>query len=181
MINDEGLKSLERLHQMKTDGIITEADFEAAKAKLLSQATPNSKSSAASKSGPLPAFTGELPAQDDHIAWALLPLRRYADFTGRSTRREFWMFQLAITTALFVTLLFAVISPDLSIVLMGVVILGALLPVWAVQVRRFHDQDKSGFYALVNLIPYAGAVIALIFMTLEGTQGDNQFGPDPKA
>ena len=49
----------------------------------------------------------------------------------------------------------------------------------AVQVRRFHDQDKSGWLALMNLIPYLGAIVALGFMLIPGTEGDNQYGVDP--
>jgi uncharacterized membrane protein YhaH (DUF805 family) len=47
-------------------------------------------------------------------------------------------------------------------------------------VRRFHDQDKSGWFVLLNLIPYIGGIIVLVFMCLEGTRGPNRFGPDPK-
>jgi uncharacterized membrane protein YhaH (DUF805 family) len=49
-----------------------------------------------------------------------------------------------------------------------------------VQVRRFHDQDKSGWFVLLSLIPFLGAIIVLVFMFLEGTKGPNRFGPDPK-
>lgn len=179
MINDEGLKSLERLHQLKTDGVITEEDFEAAKAKLLSQTPNTSRSAVPATKGLLAPFDGTLPAEEDHLAWALLPLRRYADFNGRSRRKEYWMFQLAITIVLLVCFLFFVISPTLGLLLALIVMLGALLPALAVQVRRFHDQDKIGWLALVNLIPYIGPIIALIFMVIEGTRGENQYGPDP--
>ena len=58
--------------------------------------------------------------------------------------------------------------------------LGFFIPSLAVQVRRFHDQDKSGWFALFNLIPYVGVLIVLILMLIDGTPGDNRFGPDPK-
>ena len=48
------------------------------------------------------------------------------------------------------------------------------------QVRRFHDQDKSGWFVLLGFIPIVGGLIVLVFMLLEGTKGPNRFGPDPK-
>ena len=59
--------------------------------------------------------------------------------------------------------------------------LAVIVPSIAVQVRRFHDQDKSGWFVLLNFIPYLGGLIVLVFMFLEGTRGPNRFGPDPKA
>jgi uncharacterized membrane protein YhaH (DUF805 family) len=57
--------------------------------------------------------------------------------------------------------------------------LGLIVPALAVQVRRFHDQDKSGWFVLLGLIPYVGGLIVLVFMCLPGTPGPNRFGPDP--
>lgn len=59
-------------------------------------------------------------------------------------------------------------------------LLAIIIPSIAVQVRRFHDQDKSGWFVLLGLIPFVGGLIVLVFMCLEGTKGPNRFGPDPK-
>jgi len=59
--------------------------------------------------------------------------------------------------------------------------LALIVPAIAVQVRRFHDQDKSGWFVLINFVPYVGGLVVLVFMCLEGTRGPNRFGPDPKA
>jgi len=48
---------------------------------------------------------------------------------------------------------------------------------FAVTVRRFHDQNRSGWFFLLNLIPYVGGLVVLVFMLLPGTPGDNNFGP----
>lgn len=64
--------------------------------------------------------------------------------------------------------------------LLIVFILGSFIPQLAVQVRRFHDQDKSGWFVLFNFVPYIGGIIVFVFMCIEGTQGDNQYGADPK-
>jgi uncharacterized membrane protein YhaH (DUF805 family) len=57
--------------------------------------------------------------------------------------------------------------------------LALLVPSIAVGVRRFHDQDKSGWFLLLALIPVVGGLIVLVFMCLPGTSGPNRFGPDP--
>ena len=64
--------------------------------------------------------------------------------------------------------------------LLGIFALGSFIPALAVQVRRFHDQDKSGWMVLLAFIPFIGGLIVLVFMCLEGTRGGNRFGPDPK-
>jgi uncharacterized membrane protein YhaH (DUF805 family) len=49
-----------------------------------------------------------------------------------------------------------------------------------VQVRRLHDQDKSGWLILLSFIPYIGGLILLVLMLIDGTPGANRYGPDPK-
>ncbi|MGC6401687.1 DUF805 domain-containing protein [Sphingomonas sp. FW199] len=116
-----------------------------------------------------------------------MPLKRYADFQGRSRRKEYWMFFLGY---LIVTILLAVFggifgstgdgASGLFLILFGIFVLAIFIPALAVQVRRFHDQDRSGWFVLLNFIPYVGGLIVLVFMVLEGTRGPNRFGPDPK-
>lgn len=51
----------------------------------------------------------------------------------------------------------------------------------ALQAKRWHDRDKSGFWILVNLVPYVGGLIAFIECGCRrGTTGSNRFGPDPR-
>lgn len=69
----------------------------------------------------------------------------------------------------------------LSGLLLIVFALAVFIPSLAVQVRRFHDQDKSGWFVLLGLIPFVGGLIVLVFMVMEGTRGPNQYGPDPKS
>jgi uncharacterized membrane protein YhaH (DUF805 family) len=68
----------------------------------------------------------------------------------------------------------------LMIALFGLYALAIFIPSLAVQVRRFHDQDKSGWFVLLGFIPYVGGLIVLVFMCLDGTKGKNRFGEDPK-
>ena len=130
------------------------------------------------------------------MEWMLMPLRRYADFQGRSRRKEYWMFLLAVIilyTVFMVPLMLGGFSTAMAgqqstpgllyfvgFGVMGILVLALLVPSIAVQVRRFHDQDRSGWMVLIGLIPYVGGIIVLVFMCLEGTRGPNRFGPDPK-
>jgi uncharacterized membrane protein YhaH (DUF805 family) len=133
------------------------------------------------------------------MEWMLMPYRRYAEFSGRSGRREYWMFTL-FNVIVYVVLggaslayfianaargddALARSTPVAGIVGVGLLVLFVLatvIPAIAVQVRRFHDQDKSGWFILLGLVPYAGGLIVFIFMLLEGTRGANQYGPDPR-
>lgn len=128
--------------------------------------------------------------------YMLMPLRRYFDFAGRSRRKEYWMFFLlnfvvaSILLGIGFSLGFSIDSYGepavgsgywLVMGLLGIYWLAVLIPSIAVQVRRFHDQDKSGWFVLINFVPYIGSLIVLVFMLLEGTRGPNKYGPDPKA
>lgn len=176
MIDDESLNNIERLHKLKADGIISEEDFEQAKAKLLA---------GGSRKQPVTVPASDalhVPADDDHLAWMLRPLKQYADFQGRSTRKEFWMFLLftnLVSLGLFVLALGIGFELAFALWLLGLA--ATIVPTYAVQVRRFHDQGKSGWFAALNLIPYIGVFIVLGFMLVPGQSGDNDYGPDPYA
>lgn len=131
------------------------------------------------------------------LEWMLMPYRRYADFSGRSRRKEYWMFTLLFVIVYAVGfMLMATGAPTVDPVtgemsegggllssiggiFLLLFVLGSFVPALAVMVRRFHDQDKSGWFALLSLIPIVSLVV-LVFMCLEGTRGPNQYGPDPK-
>lgn len=119
------------------------------------------------------------------IDYMMTPLRKYADFSGRARRMEYWMFFVGVMGANVVaSILDGILSLSGMIGPYGplsmIVLLGTLIPSIAVGVRRLHDQDKSGWFMLLGLIPLINLVL-LVFMFLQGTQGDNQYGPDPKA
>ena len=120
------------------------------------------------------------------MEWMLMPLRRYADFSGRSRRKEYWMFILGMIIAVVALSIVEGILGLSGMVggvygpLTTIALLGLIIPGIAVQVRRFHDQDKSGWFVLLGLIPFVGGLIVLVFMCLEGTKGPNRFGADPK-
>jgi uncharacterized membrane protein YhaH (DUF805 family) len=118
-----------------------------------------------------------------------LPFMRYAEFSGRSQRKEYWMFLLfnilVVIALVFVGGILGLVTDDGDIgggavvALLIVYFLATFVPSLAVKVRRLHDQDRSGWFVLLGLVPFGGIVL-LIFMLIEGTPGPNRFGPDPK-
>lgn len=120
------------------------------------------------------------------MEWMLLPLKRYADFSGRSRRKEYWMFLLGVV---IVAIILSIIEGALGMAgtvggaygpLTLLLMIAIFIPSLAVQVRRFHDQNRSGWFVLLNLIPFVGSLIVFVFMLLDGTRGPNEYGPDPK-
>jgi uncharacterized membrane protein YhaH (DUF805 family) len=113
--------------------------------------------------------------------------RRYADFAGRSNRAEYWLFALSVV--LFTLLAGFVVGLAGSIVGdadglvffsgLGLWLLAILVPSFAVNVRRLHDIDMSGWWILIALAPGVGALALLVMHLLPGTDGSNRFGPPP--
>lgn len=128
------------------------------------------------------------------MTYMFLPLKRYFDFKGRSRRKEYWLFLLMqlvlLIGPIFLAGLFSgrVRSTDGSsdpilqtfFSLFPLVFALLIIPNLAVTVRRFHDQDKSGWMCLLNFIPLVGGFIVLGLMFVEGTRGPNEYGEDPK-
>ena len=107
--------------------------------------------------------------------------KKYMLFTGRSRRREFWMFVLAnIVVAIVVGILNGILFRSVN-VLPFIYSLAILLPGLGLGIRRMHDVGKSGFWLLINLIPLVGTIIYLVFCATPGDAGANAYGPDPKA
>jgi uncharacterized membrane protein YhaH (DUF805 family) len=110
--------------------------------------------------------------------------QRYADFSSRARRSEYWWFFL------FTVLVGAVASVIDSMLgtrygsgtgLVQVVVqLALLIPGIAVGVRRLHDTGRSGWWLLIALVPLVGLIVLLVFF-VQDSQGENQFGPSPKA
>jgi uncharacterized membrane protein YhaH (DUF805 family) len=106
-------------------------------------------------------------------------VERYADFQGRSPRSELWWFVLFYMLLSFAVGAVAALSDVLGGVLNLAVTIGLLVPMIAVQVRRLHDTDRTGWWVLIGLVPLIGTIVLLVFYLQRGTDGDNRFGPDP--
>ncbi|MFN8659007.1 MAG: DUF805 domain-containing protein [Candidatus Obscuribacterales bacterium] len=112
-------------------------------------------------------------------------IQNYAGFSGRAGRKEYWMFVLFnVIIMLAIAVVFGAIGAMIKVELSWVASLYSLAvmcPSIAVGIRRLHDQDKSGWWILTGLIPFVGGIVILVLMCLEGSPGDNRFGPSPKA
>ncbi|MBA3907204.1 MAG: DUF805 domain-containing protein [Pseudonocardiales bacterium] len=110
--------------------------------------------------------------------------QRYAQFSGRSRRSEFWFFVLfsAIVRAI-ANILDAILhtgNPNTGGGLVSTLVLLALLvPSLAVAVRRLHDTGRSGWWLLIALIPLVGIIVLIVWWAQDG-HSDNQYGPNPK-
>ncbi|WP_151813863.1 DUF805 domain-containing protein [Acinetobacter ursingii] len=105
--------------------------------------------------------------------------KKYAVFSGRARRSEFWFFQLF---CLLATLIFAYAGSKSELMdMLGILFFFAtLLPIIAVTVRRLHDVGRSGWLVLVTIIPVVGVLLVLFWATQEGNPDHNQYGPSPK-
>jgi uncharacterized membrane protein YhaH (DUF805 family) len=130
------------------------------------------------------------------IEYYILAFQKYAQFSGRSTRNEYWWFYL-VTFAVSVLAgrLDSILSiPFLSI--SNIYFLAIIIPTLSVSVRRLHDVDKSGWLILLPLLPIAffllpPSIILAIFVLIiiiwlfiltirDSTPGANKYGPNPK-
>ena len=97
--------------------------------------------------------------------------RNYINFSGRAGRPEFWWFTLfaIATTALLIFVPF----------IGFIYVLALLLPSLAVTVRRLHDRDQSGWWAIASFFPFLNWAL-LIYLAFPGTPGPNRYGPEPQ-
>ena len=108
---------------------------------------------------------------------------RYFEFSGRSSRTQYWVFNIAMV----VLLIGAVV---LDIEALGYRSLGPLtlfvcivhvIPGITVTVRRLHDSGRSGWWYWISLVPFVGGLWLLVLMCLgPDTYGSNDYGDDPR-
>lgn len=118
--------------------------------------------------------------------WFLLVLKKYAVFTGRSQRAEYWYFVLfLILISIGLAMIDGVtgtLDPETGIGLLGGLFsLATLIPSIAVGVRRLHDTGRSGWWLLIGFVPLIGGIILIIFFVQDSAPGENAYGPNPKA
>ena len=124
-------------------------------------------------------------------------ISKFAVFDGRASRSEFWWFYLFTILVGFVGYipllilggigaadgdgvvsgLFTILSVIFWIVWF-IVIIALIIPMLAVGCRRLHDRGQSGWLQLLFLVP-CGNIVLIVFWVLEGTPGDNAYGPKP--
>jgi len=116
--------------------------------------------------------------------------QKYAVFSGRATRSEFWffiLFTLQVQLAFYLGGFFLAsafgASTDAATSIgddaLAVYVIASFLPTIAVAVRRLHDTGKSGWWLLLCFVPVAG-IILYVFWAIDSQPGANSYGPNPK-
>ncbi len=111
--------------------------------------------------------------------------RKYAVFSGRARRSEYWYFTLFSMIAIAILRTLDQSSGRYndethSGTLESIYGLIVLIPTLSLGVRRLHDTGRSGWWLLINLVPVAGWIINLIFDLQDSQPGSNQYGASPK-
>jgi len=119
--------------------------------------------------------------------WYLEVLQKYAVFSGRARRKEYWFFFLFNTLIcigfVVVELVAGIASKMLSVgvsLLSLLYALAVLIPGLAVFFRRLHDTGRSAWWILLSFIPLIGQIILIVFLASDSNPGPNRFGPNPK-
>lgn len=100
--------------------------------------------------------------------------KRYADFSGRADRRQYWMFVLIY---IIIYVILSIIDSALGTFLLGLIFsLALLIPSLSIGARRLHDTGRSGWWLLIGLIPLLGAIVLIVFF-VQDSDDDNEYGP----
>ncbi len=120
------------------------------------------------------------------MSWFIEALKKYAVFSGRSRRKEYWYFVLFVV---IISIVLGMIDGLLGTyhrstgagLLSSIFSLAVLIPSIAVSVRRLHDIDRTGWWVLISLVPLVGWIVLLVFHLQDSTPGPNRYGPNPKS
>ena len=103
-------------------------------------------------------------------------LKKYAVFSGRASRKEFWMY---ILFNVIIGIVLAAVGPfigDKNMVIYTIYMLAVIVPTIAVEVRRLHDIGKSGWWWFIALVPAIGGIWLIVLLATGSQQADNKYG-----
>ena len=118
--------------------------------------------------------------------------KKFAVCSGRATRAEYWQFFLVNMLIVFVLYVYVMVVVSIVkeaitgiwfpfwLYLLVLYSLAVIVPHFSVIVRRLHDTNRSGWWTLVNFVPFAGLFILLYFLAQDSQPGENRYGPNPK-
>lgn len=124
------------------------------------------------------------------MAWYLLAWQRATDFSGRSRRTEYWMFQLF---NMLIAMALGAVAFGIGLLLdekdgmmvfmicIWLYVLVSIVPSLSILVRRLHDIGKSGWWYFISFVPIVGGIILFVFTVLDSDPDRNEYGPNPKA
>ena len=113
-------------------------------------------------------------------------------FKGRINRAKYWLIQLLMLVTILSLFILGlstgrsdndpVIGNESDVGRIVIVVLFGIIFGWinlAIQIKRWHDRDRSGWWVFIELIPFIGTIWAFVELgCLKGTAGENRFGPD---
>ncbi len=107
-------------------------------------------------------------------------------FTGRLNRKAFllrWLVVLIFLPMCVFLITFLNkqlgVSEDFLLLLLAIVIILSVVASISLEVKRLHDLDRSGWFVLINLVPFISFIFTLYLIIYRGTVGPNKYGPDP--
>jgi uncharacterized membrane protein YhaH (DUF805 family) len=126
--------------------------------------------------------------------------KNYARFSGRARRAEFWSVNIIACAVIFACVfadawlsstvgiyarLFGRLAADgaeipVYLALTFFAVIGQIVPMTAVSIRRLHDSGRSAWMYLITFAPYIGGIIALVLNLLDSQKFPNKYGPSPK-
>jgi uncharacterized membrane protein YhaH (DUF805 family) len=106
--------------------------------------------------------------------------KKYAVFSGRSHRAEYWTFTLGNFFILMIIAMLGQSDYPAIKALAFIFMIAEIIPSIAVSVRRLHDTGRSGWWILLQLIPLVGWIPIFIFALFDSQPGDNTYGRNPK-
>lgn len=133
-------------------------------------------------------MTKMISEKENCMSWYLNALKKYAVFSGRARRKEYWFFCLGhIIVFLAIEVLQQIAISNYNFNLLDTYNMIALIyslaiaiPSIAVCVRRLHDVGRKGTWLLISLVPIIGTIVLVVWMCTDGDAGENEYGPDPK-
>lgn len=104
-------------------------------------------------------------------------IRKYAEFSGRSTRKEYWMYYL-IYFLIYIVL--AVIDGIVGVMIFtSIFSLALMIPSVSITARRLHDTGRSGWWQLILFVPLIGLIVMIIFL-VQDSSDSNKYGTNPE-
>jgi uncharacterized membrane protein YhaH (DUF805 family) len=114
--------------------------------------------------------------------WYTDVIRKYAVFSGRAARPEFWWFVLfnIIVSAAINLVVGAIAGHSAGQAVGELYSLAVLLPSLGVGIRRLHDTNRTGWWYLLVFIPILGWIVLIVFLAQASDPGPNKYGPNPQ-
>jgi len=116
--------------------------------------------------------------------WFVHCVKHYASFGGRAGRKEFWhyflMYMLIVMVLTVIDAIIGRLDTKAGVgLLSGIFALVTLLPGLGVGIRRLHDIGRTGWWLLISVVPFVGAIVLLVFAATKGDAAANHFGAVP--